>query len=96
MIWGHGSALIGGQDHSVDDTETGDSAGPGGTYVLITVSGADVTGVNVGFNYDLITNTDDDANGDSARSKQGCLRQFIKNSNAIAGVNKSWFQTVSP
>ena len=92
MIWGHGSALIGGQDHSVDDTETGDSAGPGDTYLVITISGADVTSVNFGFSYDLITNTDDDSNVESTRSKQGCLRQFIKNSNAIFGVNKSWFQ----
>ena len=96
MTWGHASALIGGQDHEVDDTATGDNAGPGDTYFMITISGADVTGVNFGFNYNLITNTDDDSNVDSARSKQGCLRQFIKNSNAIVGANKSWFQTLSP
>lgn len=96
MTWGYNAAHIGGQDHSVDDTATGDNGGPGDTYVVITVSGADVTGVNFGFNYDLITNTDDDSNLDSVRSKQGSLRQFIKNSNAIVGVNKSWFQTLSP
>ncbi len=86
------TALIGGQDPTVDDTDTGDNAGPGDSYVSVTVSGADVTGVNFGFNYELIVNEDDDANPDNVRSKQGSLRQFIKNSNAITGVNKSWFQ----
>lgn len=33
-----------------------------------------------------------DLDGDSTRSLQGSMRQFIKNSNAISGVNKSWFQ----
>ncbi len=56
------------------------------------VSGGDVSGVNLGFSFELIVNEDDDANSDSVRSKQGCLRQFIKNSNAIVGVEKSWFQ----
>ena len=58
----------------------------------MTINGGDVSGVNFGFCYDLIINGDDDANADNLRSKQGCLRQFIKNSNAIVGVNKSWFQ----
>ena len=49
----------------------------------MTVSGGDVTGVDFGFAYNLIVNTDDDANADNARSKQGSLRQFIKNANAI-------------
>lgn len=96
MTWGHGSPLIGGQDQAVDDTATGDNAGPGDTYVQVSVAGADETGVNFGFNYELITNTDDDVNADSIRSKQGGLRQFIKNSNAITGVNKSWFLISSP
>ncbi len=61
-------------------------------WASFTISGADVTGVNFGFSFDLIVNEDDDANADNLRSKQGSLRQFIKNSNAIVGVNKSWFQ----
>jgi len=91
MIWGYGSALIGGQDADLDDSATGDNAGPGDSYVTVTFSGADVSGVNFGLNYELIVNEDDDANPDNVRSKQGTLRQFIKNSNAIVGVNKSWF-----
>jgi hypothetical protein len=96
MTWGHTAALIGGQDHTVDDTATADNGGPGDTYVVVTVSGADVSSVNFGFCYELIVNEDDDANADNVRSKQGCFRQFIKNSNAIVGVNKSWFQILGP
>lgn len=92
MTWGHLSALVGGQDPSLDDTITGDNAGAGDTNVLVTVSGADISAVNFGFCYDVIVNTGDDANPDNTRSKQGGLRQFIKNSNAIAGVNHSRFQ----
>jgi hypothetical protein len=92
MTWGHTLAMVGGQVPDVDDTDTADNTGPGDTYVTVTISGGDVTGVNLGFCYDLIVNEDDDANADSVRSKQGSLRQFIKNSNAIAGVNRSQFQ----
>ncbi|MFH1311994.1 MAG: YCF48-related protein [Candidatus Eisenbacteria bacterium] len=83
MTWGNGSALYGGQSATVDDTATGDNLGPGDTYVSVTVSGADVSDVNLGFAYNLIVNTDDDINADNVRSKQGSLRQFIKNANAI-------------
>ncbi len=92
ITWGHGGALVGGQDPTIDDTNTPDNASPGDTWASITISGADVTGVNFGSSFDLIVNEDDDANADNLRSKQGSLRQFIKNSNAIVGVNKSWFQ----
>ncbi len=84
MTWGNGSAVYGGQDPSLDDTATGDNAGPGDTWLSITVSGAEVSGVNFGFAYNLIVNTADDALADSARSRQGSLRQFIKNANGIA------------
>ncbi|MHC4511246.1 MAG: beta strand repeat-containing protein, partial [Planctomycetota bacterium] len=83
MTWGDGSAVYGGQDPTVDDTATGDDAGPGDTYASVTMSGADITGVNFGFAYNLIVNTADDANADTVRSQQGSLRQFIKNANAI-------------
>ncbi|MDX2436716.1 MAG: FG-GAP-like repeat-containing protein [Acidobacteriota bacterium] len=96
MTWGHGSALVGGQDPQIDDSTTADNAGPGDTWVSVTVSGADVSEVDLGFCYDVIVNEADDANTDDIRSKQGCLRQFIKNSNAIAGINKSWFQGTLP
>ena len=83
ITWGNGSALYGGQSPTVDDTATAATAGPGDTYVSVTVSGADVSNVNLGFAYNLIVNVDDDINGDNVHSKQGSLRQFIKNSNVI-------------
>jgi parallel beta-helix repeat protein len=83
MTWGNGSAVYGGQDPTVDDTATGDDAGPGATYVSFTVSGADITSVNFGFAYNVIVNRADDANAGNVRSTQGSLRQFIKNANAI-------------
>ena len=96
MTWAHSSELIGGQDPLVDDTSTGDNAGPGDTWVQVSISGSDVTGINFGFCYDLIVSEIDDTNADSVRSTQGCFRQFIKNSNAIVGTNKSWFQIGLP
>ena len=58
MTWANGAALYGGQSATVDDAATGDNAGPGDTYVTVTVSGADVTGVNLGFAYNLIVNAE--------------------------------------
>ncbi len=92
MTWGHAAALIGGQDPDMDDTATGDDSGPGDTWVAVTVSGADLAGVNLGFCYDIIATEADDGLADTARSRQGCLRQFIKNSNAIVGASTSWFE----
>lgn len=83
MTWGDGSALYGGQDPVADDTDTGDNLGLGDTHVAVTVSGADETNVNFGFAYNLIVNTNDDGLGNTLRSGQGSLRQFIKNANAI-------------
>ena len=83
LTWANGAALYGGQNPTVDDTATADNAGPGDTYVSVTVSGSDVNSVNFGFAYNLIVNTGDDTNADTVPSKQGSLRQFIKNANAI-------------
>ncbi|MCB9464127.1 MAG: right-handed parallel beta-helix repeat-containing protein [Candidatus Eisenbacteria bacterium] len=87
MTWGSGSASYGGQSATADDTDTGDDAGPGDTYVSVTVSGGNVTGVDFGFAYNLIVRTADDGVADSARSDQGSLRQFLKNANAIGSAN---------
>ena len=83
LAWANGAALYGGQNSILDDTVTADNAGPGDTYVSVTVSGSDVGAVNFGFAYNLIVNTGDDSNVDSVQSQQGSLRQFIKNANAI-------------
>ena len=86
LTWGNGVALYGGQSAAVDDTATGDNAGPGDTFVTVTVSGANVTGVDFGLAYNLIVNASDDSSADNVRSRQGSLRQFLKNANAIGTV----------
>ncbi len=56
------------------------------------VSGADVTGLDSGFSFQVVTTTlDGDDDGGADRSVQGSLRQFIQNSNAIAGTQTSRF-----
>ncbi len=89
MIWGNGAFLYGGQSATADDTATGDNAGPGDTHVPVTKSGASLTGVDFGFAYNVIVNTTEDSNADNARSAQGSLRQFIKNSNAIGSAGST-------
>lgn len=75
MTWANGAARYGGADPSTDDSATGDNAGPGNTWAPVTVSGANVTGLEFGFAYNLIANAND--------AGQGSLRQFIANANAI-------------
>ena len=50
----------------------------------VTVTDQDVTGLDFGFSFNVVTNTndqDDDTNND--RTAQGSLRQFVQNANAI-------------
>ena len=44
LTWVNGAALYGGQSASVDDTATGDNAGPGDTYTPVPISGANASG----------------------------------------------------
>ncbi len=78
-----GPGALGGNDPTVSDLSTGAGAGVGDTHVILNVSGADVTGVEFGFAYNLVVNTND--------AGQGSLRQFILNANALAGPNASQF-----
>ncbi|MFN8640109.1 MAG: DUF4347 domain-containing protein, partial [Candidatus Binatia bacterium] len=59
-------------------------------------AGGTFTGVDFGFSFSAVTNTrGDDADDDTTRAgvqQQGTLRQFLRNSNAIAGVQSSEFQ----
>jgi hypothetical protein len=101
MTWANGAALYGGVSSTVDDTATGDNNGPGDTYTTVTVTGADVPNVNLGFAYNLIVNTSDDNRNPDVRSTQGSLRQFIKNANAIGAAggttaNSSQFRMQVP
>ena len=78
MTWEHGAARYGGQSATVDDTATGDNAGPGDTYVNVADTDGDTSAVNFGFAYNLIGNVQD--------SGQGSLRQFLLNAKALASA----------
>ncbi|MGB0849003.1 MAG: beta strand repeat-containing protein, partial [Thiolinea sp.] len=56
----------------------GPMSGPAQSVTPVTVAGADISGVDFGFNFDTIVNTND--NG------QGSLRQFILNSNQLTDI----------
>lgn len=78
-----GAGALGGNNAQASDLSVGAGAGPGDTNVAVTVGNASVTGVDFGFAYNLIVNTQD--------SGQGSLRQFILNANAVAGPASSQF-----
>ena len=62
------------------DTATGAFSGSGSgkahAFAPVTVGASDVTGVDFGFNFDTVVNTND--------RDQGSLRQFLLNANALA------------
>ncbi len=63
----------------------------------VSISNAEVNGVDFGFSFNVVTNVndqDDDASHD--RTCQGCLRQFIQNANAISGANHMRFVPAVP
>ena len=66
-----GSGALGGNNPSIDDTATNVGAGPGDTNVTVTISGDNLTGVDLGFSFEVVTNTNN--------SGQGSLRQAIIN-----------------
>ncbi len=101
MTWGNGAPRYGGEDPEADDSNTADNAGPGDTWVEVTLSGGEAAGVDLGFAYNLIVHTLDDALADNVRSRQGGLRQFLKNANAIGSAgtttaNESQFRMQVP
>ncbi len=74
-----GTAALGGNSPTTSDLSTGAGAGVGDTNVSVTVSGLDLTGVDFGFTYNLVTNLQN--------SNQGSFRQTISNANAIVGTD---------
>jgi parallel beta-helix repeat protein len=86
---GNGEAgALGGGDPLLSDVDTAAGAGVGDTHVTVAIAGgAGVTGVDLGFSYNLIVN--------SLNAGQGSLRQFLLNSNAVAGANASQFNIPS-
>lgn len=59
----------------------------------VAVAGNDIGNIDSAFSFAVISTTaDGDHDGSSNRTVQGSLRQFIQNSNAIVGVQRSNFQ----
>ena len=85
-------ALYGGMQSGTSDNAAALTTAEHVTRVI--VLGSDVTNVDSGFSFNVITNTGDDGAA-TGRSVQGSLRQFILNSNAIEnalyGPNTSQF-----
>ena len=100
-------ARYGGRNANTSDASVAGNPVGSEHVARISVSGANVTGVDYGFSFNAIVTTDDgDDTGDN-RTVQGSLRQFILNSNAITnasyGIQSSNFsigggglQTIAP
>jgi parallel beta-helix repeat protein len=81
--YGTFGTAMGGQDALAADT-TGQSTMTGAEHwVSVSIGAADITGVDFGFSYELVVNTNDTA--------QGSFRRFLDNANAIAGVQTTRF-----
>ena len=96
--WSTGGAVDLGARYGGRNAATSDNASALLTsehVARVAVSGAAVSGVNYGFSFNAIVNTrgdNTDDDGVNARMQQGSLRQFLLNSNALAGVQSSEFQ----
>ncbi|MEK7328157.1 MAG: SdrD B-like domain-containing protein [Chloroflexota bacterium] len=84
-VTGNGGAFaFGGNDRTVDDTATVPGAGVGDTNVMVNVGAISIIGVDFGFSYMPLVNTNN--------SGQGSLRQVISNANAIIGADTVRFE----
>lgn len=80
-----------------DNYKLADTTPANNTYehvARVAVGGGDVTNVDFGFSFNVVTNvrsgeTDDDTTAN--RTVQGSLRQFLQNANAITGANTMRF-----
>ena len=95
----YGGLIVGRSDDGLTLNIAG--AAPGAEHIqrlTIAAGGTGLSGVDSGFSFNAITNTRgdnaDDSGGD--RMQQGSLRQFIRNSNAIGGVQTSNFSIDFP
>ncbi len=83
-------SLLGGMRGERSDNATALTSSEHVTRVI--VAGSDVSNVDSGFSFNVITRTGDgDDDGVANRTVQGSFRQFISNSNAISGTNVSQF-----
>jgi hypothetical protein len=87
---GSAGTMYGGKQIDVSDDLS--SSATAEHITRVTLNGSDVSGVDSGFSFDVVTRTGDgDDDLSNNRTVQGSLRQFIQNSNAISGVNSSQF-----
>ena len=67
-------------------------AGRAEHFITINCSSYNSETLYFGFNFSVVTNTRDvDDDAANPRSCQGCFRQFVLNSNAISGKQRSYF-----
>ncbi len=84
-----GPCMGGRRGSTSDDATTLESAEH---IAKVVVSSADVSGLDFGFSFNVVTNVNDRDDDPAAdRTCQGCLRQFVQNANAIAGANAMHF-----
>jgi hypothetical protein len=85
------SVHYGGRNLESSDDSTTLSTSEHVTRVI--VNSANQTGINSGFSFSAVTRTGDgDDDVSNNRTVQGSLRQFIQNSNALAGIQTSDFR----
>lgn len=74
-----GAGALGGNSPISDDTLSATASGIGDTNVAVNVNSASVSGVDFGFAYNAVVNTNN--------TGQGSLRRALLNANAIAGMS---------
>ena len=88
---GTAGALYGGKSSQVSDVAT--NALNAEHLLRVDVSGGNAAGVDAGFSFNVVTNTRDaDDDGSNPRFAQGTVRQFLVNSNTLAGQQSSVFR----
>ncbi len=92
-----GGALYGGRERlGAGTSDDASSLGTAEHVIRRSVAGADALGVDFGFSFSAVTTARDGDDTADARTVQGSLRQFIQNSNALAGVQGVNFQIGAP
>lgn len=71
-------------------------AGRAEHFIVINCSSYNNETLYFGFNFSVIANTRDADDDENPRYCQGCLRQFVLNSNAISGKQRSYFVMKAP
>jgi hypothetical protein len=92
-ILGSTGTAFGGRLGDVSDDAS--TLGSSEHVTAVSVSGSNVSGIDSGFSFNVVTGVrDGDDVGSEGRSIQGSFRQFVNNSNAIVGSNAMRFVPV--